>query len=108
MKTAKVSKKGWVVIPKKIREAYGIAPGDSVIFVEYGNVLTLIKASDDPVGDLRKILQRAGPSLLDELMEDRRREREKEEREMQEDQEWVARAATSERKPKVAAPAARP
>ncbi|MHA1263546.1 MAG: AbrB/MazE/SpoVT family DNA-binding domain-containing protein, partial [Candidatus Freyarchaeota archaeon] len=36
MPKATVSGKGWVVIPKEIREKYRLRKGDRVLFVDYG------------------------------------------------------------------------
>ncbi len=43
MITAKVTPKGQVTIPKKIREKLGVHPGEDVGFEERGNVLVISK-----------------------------------------------------------------
>ena len=43
MITAKVTSKGQVTIPKKIRERLGVHPGEDVGFEERGNVLVISK-----------------------------------------------------------------
>ena len=43
MITAKVTSKGQVTIPKKIREKLGVHPGEDVGFEERGNVLVISK-----------------------------------------------------------------
>lgn len=80
--TATVSRKGWVVIPKEIRDRYGIKPGDKVDFVDYGGVLFIFPALTDPIRQSRGFLA-GGPSLTEDLLEERRREREREERELE-------------------------
>ena len=40
MSTVTMSKKGWIVIPKEIRDRLRLKPGDKVSLVEYGDVLT--------------------------------------------------------------------
>lgn len=58
MDTAKVSAKGWVVIPKALRDRYGIEPGSTVAFVDYGGVLVVVPRRADAVeaafGSLRR------------------------------------------------------
>jgi AbrB family looped-hinge helix DNA binding protein len=78
MYTAKVSAKGWVVIPKGLREKYGLKKGTRVQVVDYGDVLALIPLSDDPVGALHGMLE-GGPSLTADLLAERARERSREE-----------------------------
>ncbi len=81
MPTATVSKKGWVVIPKEIREQYGIRPGDKVVFFNFGNTLTLrVRPTDeDPIKAGYGMLK-GGPSMTKALLEERRWELEREER----------------------------
>lgn len=83
--TVIVSKKGWVVIPKKIRERYGIEPGDELAVVDYAETIVLVPKKGDPIERLRGMVK-GGPSLTQELLEDRRLEREREERKYQR---WV-------------------
>lgn len=78
MYTAKVSTKGWVVIPKELREKYGLKKGTQVRVVDYGNVLALIPLPEDPVEALQGMLEE-GPSLTTDLLAERARERAKEE-----------------------------
>jgi AbrB family looped-hinge helix DNA binding protein len=74
-----ISGKGWVVIPAHLRRKYGLKPGDAVNIVDYGGVLALVPALDDPVREARGLL--TGPeSLTAELVEERRREVERDER----------------------------
>lgn len=78
MHTVKVSAKGWVVIPKELREKYGLKKGTYVQVVDYGEVLALIPLPEDPVEALHGMLEQ-GPSLTDDLLSERARERDKEE-----------------------------
>ena len=82
MGTVTVSEKGWVVIPKEIRNRYGLTKGKRVHIVDYGGTVYLIPASDDPIGEARGMLK-GGPSLTAALLEDRREEREREEAKIQ-------------------------
>jgi AbrB family looped-hinge helix DNA binding protein len=78
MYTAKVSTKGWVVIPRDLREKYGLKKGTRVQVVDYGDLLALVPLPDDPVQALHGMLE-GGPSLTEELLAERARERAREE-----------------------------
>ena len=78
MRTATVSTKGWVVIPKDLRDKLGLKKGSQVQIVECGRVLALVPLPDDPVEALRGLLAE-GPSLTEDLLAERARQREREE-----------------------------
>ena len=78
MYTAKVSIKGWVVIPRDLREKYGLKKGTRVQVVDYGDLLALVPLPDDPVQALHGMLE-GGPSLTEDLLAERARERAREE-----------------------------
>lgn len=78
MYTAKVSTKGWVVIPKKLRDKYGLKKGTRVQVLDYNGILVLVPLPDDPVAALHGLLQ-GGPSLTEDLLAERARERAREE-----------------------------
>jgi AbrB family looped-hinge helix DNA binding protein len=75
--TLKISQKGWVVIPAKIRKKYNLKPGDEVHVVDYGGVLSLIPAWEDPLEHASGMLKRKS-SLIEALMKERQREQESE------------------------------
>ncbi len=77
MHTAKVSSKGWVVIPKDLREKYELKKGTRVQVVDYDNLLVLVPLPDDPVEALHGMLE-GGPSLTADLLVERARERARE------------------------------
>jgi AbrB family looped-hinge helix DNA binding protein len=80
MATVTVSEKGWVVIPKEIRDRYGITKGDKIHILEYGDRIFLVPATKgDPVKRLRGMLK-SNKSMTEALLEDRRSEAEIEER----------------------------
>lgn len=79
MSTSTVSRKGWIVIPKEIRDRYGLAPGDKVQVVDYGGAIAVVPSWKDPVRGARGLLK-GGPSLSQALRDERRRQREREER----------------------------
>lgn len=78
MYTAKVSAKGWVVIPKDLREKYGLKKGTQVQVIDSGEILALVPLPDDPVEALHGMLE-GGPSLTRDLLVERAKERAQEE-----------------------------
>ena len=82
MPAATVSKKGWVVIPQEIRERYGIKPGDKVQIVDYAGQIAIVPSMKDPIAEARGMLK-GTPSLTEILLEERQREREREERDLE-------------------------
>lgn len=78
MYTVTVSAKGWVVIPKPIREKHGLKKGSRVQIVDYGQILAIVPLPDDPIEALHGMFE-DGPSLTNDLLEERARERAKEE-----------------------------
>ena len=81
---ATVSTKGQLVIPASIREELGIEPGTRVAIRREGPEVVLkpetLMAKLAMIKKMRGITA-GGPSLCDDLLEDRRRERERELRE---------------------------
>jgi AbrB family looped-hinge helix DNA binding protein len=78
MAAVTVSKKGWVVIPKEIRERFDIRPGDKIHILDVGGRIAIVKAHKDPIAAGYGFLK-GGPSLAGELVEEHRKEVEKEE-----------------------------
>jgi bifunctional DNA-binding transcriptional regulator/antitoxin component of YhaV-PrlF toxin-antitoxin module len=66
------------VIPKPLREKYGLEKGTRVHVVDYGDVLALMPLPADPVGALHGMLG-GDPPLTEELLSERARERAMEE-----------------------------
>jgi AbrB family looped-hinge helix DNA binding protein len=79
MHTAKVSAKGWVVIPKAMRDRHGLEKGSRVQIVDNGEMLAIVPLPDDPVEALHGMFA-DGPSLTEELLAEREQERMREER----------------------------
>ena len=80
--TVIVSEKGAIVIPKEIRERYGICPGDQIHVLDWAGQITLVKIPPgDPIERGRGMLK-GGPSLTRDLLEEQRRELEREERDL--------------------------
>jgi AbrB family looped-hinge helix DNA binding protein len=81
---ATVSTKGQFVIPATIREELGIEPGTRIAIRREGpEVILKPETLTAKLATIRKMrgITAGGPSLCDELLEDRRRERERELRE---------------------------
>ncbi|RIK13363.1 MAG: AbrB family transcriptional regulator [Anaerolineae bacterium] len=68
-----VSAKGWVVIPREIRERYGIRKGTRIRFVDYGGVVRLIPEPGDALEALEAISGKFAdePSLTADLLAER-------------------------------------
>ena len=64
-----VSPKGWVVIPVEFRRKYGLKPGVQLRAVDYGGVLALLPALDDPVEQSAGML-RGNTSLTRALLDE--------------------------------------
>jgi AbrB family looped-hinge helix DNA binding protein len=75
--TIKISQKGWVVIPAKIRKKYNLKPGDEIHVIDYGGVLSLIPASEDPLEYAGGMLK-GETSLVETLIAEHQREQERE------------------------------
>ncbi|WP_419662655.1 transcriptional regulator, AbrB family [Desulfosarcina variabilis str. Montpellier] len=76
METLKVSAKGQVVLPARIRKKYGIHPGGKIQLLEYDNLIYLIPPSEDPVKEAKGCLP-PKPSLSKQLLEERQRDSKK-------------------------------
>lgn len=73
----KVSKKGWIVIPAKLRKTYGIKPGSIIQIVPEKDHLNLIPTLKEPIqATLGKY--KGETSLTSALVEERKRELEHE------------------------------
>jgi len=80
MAAVTVSKKGWVVIPKEIRDRFGIRPGDKLHILDVGGRITVIPVHKDPIAAGWGLLK-GGSSMTEELIEEHRREVEDDKRE---------------------------
>ena len=74
MSIAKISSKGWLVIPAELRRKYGLEPGQYLRVVDYGGVLSLVPQLKDPIEHGMGSLK-GGTSLVEALLESRTRER---------------------------------
>lgn len=71
---AKVSIKGQIVIPGPMRKRHHLEPGTQVDVYEYGNIICIAPHIAEPIDAAYGILPSA-PSLADELLSDRSREK---------------------------------
>ena len=75
--TVKMSTKGWVVIPAALRKKYNLEPGADLHVVDYGGILALVPASENPIKDAVGMLK-GETSLTQALLEEHRKEIENE------------------------------
>ncbi|MFZ5918315.1 MAG: AbrB/MazE/SpoVT family DNA-binding domain-containing protein [Chloroflexota bacterium] len=78
IKQARVSAKGWVVIPAALRRRYGLTPGTMVEFREANGKIVIVPQVPNPIETLYGKLA-AEPSLTQALLKDREEELEREE-----------------------------
>jgi AbrB family looped-hinge helix DNA binding protein len=83
MQESVVSVRGQTVIPKEVREALGIKEGSKLRWRLRDGAVMVVPASHDPVRALRGVLK--GKGSTEDLLRERREERDKEEREIEED-----------------------
>jgi AbrB family looped-hinge helix DNA binding protein len=79
MMEATISAKGWIVIPAEYRAKYNLKPGTRVSIVDYGGSLTIVRVPDDPIEASHGMLK-GKESLTRVLLEEHRKERERDER----------------------------
>ena len=58
--TSKVTTKGQIVIPNKIREKYGIHPSTSIRWIERKEAILMVPDSEDPIIAARGMLKGSG------------------------------------------------
>jgi AbrB family looped-hinge helix DNA binding protein len=75
MGTSILSEKGWVVIPQELRERYGLKKGDKVHVIDYGGVISIVPASEEPIKNSPGMLK-GKTSLIKELMKSRQQDAE--------------------------------
>ncbi len=75
---AKVSTKGWIVIPAPLRRRFGLKPGTLVELQEAGDKIVIIPRISDPIDELYGKLV-GEVSLTEALLEDKTKELEREE-----------------------------
>ena len=83
MNTAYVTSKGQLVVPSRIRRRFGIKPGTRVNFVEEGDRIIFQPVTREYIDSFCGIYQQkpGQKSVVQELIEERRAEKAKEDRE---------------------------
>ena len=74
--SSKVTSKGQVVIPKRLREKYGIRTATAIRWIEKDQGILMVPESEDPIVAARGML--AGSGLLKAYLKAKRREKQKE------------------------------
>jgi AbrB family looped-hinge helix DNA binding protein len=75
MNTSTLSEKGWVIIPQELRRRYGLKKGDRVHIIDYGGVISIVPALEDPIKNSLGILK-GKTSLVKELIKSRQQDAE--------------------------------
>jgi AbrB family looped-hinge helix DNA binding protein len=74
--SSKVTSKGQVVIPKKLREKYGIRTATAIRWIEKDQGILMVPESEDPIEATRGMLE--GSGILKSYLKEKRREKLKE------------------------------
>ena len=73
MPIAQISLKGQILLPKKIRNKYGVKPGGKVLILEQAEGLLIKPAPDDPLQTACGFLK-GDFSLTEDLLKEHRKE----------------------------------
>lgn len=68
-----ISQKGWVVIPAEMRRKYDLHPGTAVQLIDYGGVLAIVPALENPIEEAVGML-RGSSSLTRRLLTEHQEE----------------------------------
>jgi AbrB family looped-hinge helix DNA binding protein len=79
MESSVLTSKGQIVIPKNIRKKYGIKPGTRILFVEKDGDITIRALTKEYFKSVAGWLKDGG-DILDELMKEKKREIEHDEK----------------------------
>ena len=71
-----LTKRGQIVLPAEIRKRHNFKDGDKFVWIDDGNTIKLIPIPDDPLAALRG--RGKGDGLSAKLLEERRKDRERE------------------------------
>ncbi|MBI5855710.1 MAG: AbrB/MazE/SpoVT family DNA-binding domain-containing protein [Nitrospirae bacterium] len=78
MNKSRVTKKGQITIPARLRRKLGIKPGTKVCFVECGSEIIFQPVTKEYIRSVCGMLK-SDTSVTEELLNERRKEREREE-----------------------------
>jgi len=76
--TSKVTTKGQIVIPKRIREKYGIHPSTLIRLIEKKEGIMMVPDSEDPIIAARGMLK--GSGLLKAYLQEKKKDRDREDK----------------------------
>jgi len=74
--SSKVTSKGQVVIPKRLREKYGIRSLTAIRWIEKDQGILMVPESEDPIVAARGMLK--GTGILKSFMEEKKLEKQRE------------------------------
>ena len=74
--SSKVTSKGQVVIPKKLREKYGIRAGTAIRWIENDQGILMVPEFEDPIVAARGMLK--GSGILKAYLKEKKRDKQKE------------------------------
>lgn len=77
METARVTSKGQLVVPSRLRRKYGIKPGTKIRFIERDSEIVFQPVTREYIRSLCGMLK-SDLSVTQELLKERERERERE------------------------------
>ena len=68
MALAKISSKGQIIIPAKVRENHGLKGGSSLEVIDFGREIVLVPVPNDPMENARGMLnlRRSLQNIMDE------------------------------------------
>lgn len=75
---SRVTSKGQVVIPKKLRQKYSIEPSCKIRWIEKGDGILMVPESENPIKAAKGMLKGAG--LLKSLAESKKQDKQKEQK----------------------------
>ena len=76
--SSKVTSKGQVVIPKRLRVKYGIHPATAVRWIEKDKGILMVPESKDPIVEARGMLK--GSGILKAYLKEKRFEKQREDK----------------------------
>jgi AbrB family looped-hinge helix DNA binding protein len=76
--SSKVTSKGQVVIPKILREKYGIRAATAIRWIEKDHGILMVPESEDPILAARGMLK--GSGILNAYLKEKKREKQKEDK----------------------------
>ena len=74
--SSRVTTKGQIVIPKRLREKYKISPKTAVRWIEKENGILMVPEAEDPITAARGMLK--GSGLLKAYLEEKKTEKQRE------------------------------